>query len=106
MVPSTGGCSRYLLIPNWHETPYPPSEEPSGPRSAQESLSRQGIWVPWPSIINNNLRSGWDLRDPAGQSGRAGAQSGRAGAQSPSSQTLPLGFGSIGINLQFVVKIS
>ena len=42
---STGGCSRYLLIPNCHETPNPQFDEYSGPLRGPDDSSDGGFGV-------------------------------------------------------------
>ena len=41
MVPSTGGCSRYLFIPNQHEAPNPLFDELSGPLRGRDGFSER-----------------------------------------------------------------
>ena len=42
---STGGCSRYLFIPNWHGTPNAQFDEGSGLRRGPDGSSDGGFGV-------------------------------------------------------------
>ena len=56
---STGGCSRYLLIPNWHETQNPQFDEGSRHEAAQMAPQMEDLEfhanLAWINILNTPL---------------------------------------------------